>query len=162
MSSVLSVDAAWRVTGWTVVAGADGKRERVTQHGVLSGTDGVAIQQVVERCAGRVDCAVIERPYLGKNPDTAEKLARAVGRWEQALELAGIPCTTIRANDWQFGMLRGLITPASKREERYDAALRWCKSYFGPNHCLTIDEACAAVLGVWRLSLLVHQRMVGP
>ena len=149
----LGVDVATRA-GWAVVQ-ADGGHESVIETGIVSPGDPPVCQQIehvvrIAYCRG-VELAVLERPYLEKNLNTMEVLARLLGAWEHSCATRGLEVVLVRASEWQSAILRGLINQASKRAQRKRAARMWVKATFAID--LGEDESDAVALAVWGLRM---------
>jgi Holliday junction resolvasome RuvABC endonuclease subunit len=91
--------------------------------------------------------AVIELPYLGKNPQTMQKLARIFGWWEYYFARAEIPCTHVNAQQWHTSVLG--IGPRVPRKKRKEAAVVFCMRMFKVE--LPSDEADAACIAYWAI-----------
>jgi hypothetical protein len=147
---VLGIDSA-ELTGFAVVTSGPGGRETLLRHGVFKIRAAADVEvAVVDLVGGTLpDLVAIEAPFIGQNVTTGLTLATLLGRWLQALEIRGVPTTTVTANVWQIGILTGLITQRSRRAERKAAACGWSKATFGV--ALSEDEADAAGIATWAL-----------
>jgi Holliday junction resolvasome RuvABC endonuclease subunit len=143
--TLLALDAATK-TGWAVLTEAS-PQPHLLAHGTVF-AETTAIEQLAERArALGVVTAVIESPYLDKNPKTLIALAITVGRWAHALSRLGIPAELVTADVWQQGALRGLIQRTSKRADRKRAARFWVRCVYRLE--VSEDEADAIAFGSW-------------
>lgn len=145
---VAGIDAA-TATGWGAVDLAAG-RLRPVRWGRIKGTAWLEVDALarVLKLMG-VEAAYIEAPYVDKDPRVAILLGRIAGRFEQALERRGIACELVLGNQWQQGLLRGLITTRSKRDERKAACAQWVRASFPGIRFRTQDAADALALASW-------------
>ena len=128
MPRVLGIDAAHITTGWGVARVDKGLPKHISC-GALTRPTAAEVMNFVKHWAKAIDAAVIEEPYYSpaKGPETFRLLSEATGRWRFALELAGVPVRSIKATNWQMGLLRGLIGKGSRREQCKAAARTWCR-----------------------------------
>lgn len=98
-----------------------------------------------------VDAVALEAPFstYSKSMKTFFLMAASMGQWHQAFGALGVAIEQINADEWQQGLLRGLITKSTKREARKLAAQRWTAATFGLVALPAEDEADAAGLAVW-------------
>ena len=94
--------------------------------------------------------AVIEDQYLPRgekaNVDTAIKIGRSGGRWEEACKVQEIPVEYLKPATWQHRQLKGLIRSVhAKSAQRKAAAQMFAKmawrQVLGPD---SADAACMA------------------
>lgn len=141
--TVLAVDSAQR-SGWAIVRHARG-RDRLLDHGIVNVRSAADVVQAVEVLASfPVDAIAIESPYIGVNAGTGLALAMLAGRWAQEFERRGVEVQGVLATVWQMGVLAGLISRHSGRDDRKRAAQLWARATFGA--ALAEDEADAAGL----------------
>jgi hypothetical protein len=145
---VLAIDSALTRTGWALVE-RQGPRDVLHAVGALNVVGHRRVQDLVARVAahGGVGLVAIEDAYFGKNVAVIKKLSRLVGCWQQEFWRAGIPTRLVMANAWQLGLLSGLITNKSSRDERKLAARQYVMSVFKRE--LGFDECDAACMGTW-------------
>lgn len=147
---VFGVDVATS-SGWALVEGGRGQPKLLSYGQVASTAQQIAgLVEVVRPM--EIELAVLEEPYVDKNPATTIKLARMVGRWEQELERARIRVCTAKAASWQqqllarFGVSRG--TP---RRQCKIAAMKWAALVYGV--AVKEDEADAICMATWQAKL---------
>lgn len=144
---VAGLDAATR-TGFAVVEAGKGK-PRVLGRGVVDASWGELRRVLADVLVPlQVTLAIIEVPYMGDNPHTAIAIGRIVGRWEQEVERAGIRVELARAQQWQSGILSGLIGSGSVRAQRKKAAKLWVRQFYGIE-VASEDEADAIGIATW-------------
>ncbi len=141
------LDAASR-TGWAVVEAGRGRPTRLAS-GVVEAHWDQIMDTVAQVFLPRgVELALIEVPYVASNPHTAITLGRIVGRWEEELDRAGIAVELVRAQQWQVGLMAGLIGRTSPRDQRKKAARLWVRQFYGLN--LPSEDECDAIgLATW-------------
>lgn len=144
---VIGIDSASR-TGFAAVK-RDGAREELLEHGVVDGTDALAIERFAECVTGRhrIDAVAIEDNYLGAegkgNPVTMKALARMVGRWQQAFEVRGVETCLVLPQVWQSAVLKGFMHARSDRATRKKAAKIWARGMF---HVSATEDECDAIV----------------
>jgi Holliday junction resolvasome RuvABC endonuclease subunit len=152
---VLGIDAATTTGHATILLGEAGKLS-VRRVGRIAARAG-AISDLIAAAAGDgVVLAGLETPYLDKNPDTTIKLAMIAGRFAQELDHHRIPCAQLRADEWQKGLLTGLISGRSDRGLRKRAARAWVHATYKLD--VTEDEADAICLATWLAKRAVLDR----
>jgi Holliday junction resolvasome RuvABC endonuclease subunit len=143
--TVLGLDCA-STTGWAVVQVRGGKPAVSTYGKIKAGW--AEIRDLINHfSSASLTLAVLETPYVDKNPDTTIKLARLCGRFEQELDAHDIAIEVVKAWDWQRGLLRGLVHERSTRPERKAACRRWVRAELGLD--VGEDEADAIAMAVW-------------
>jgi len=94
--------------------------------------------------------AVIEDQYLPRGPraniDTAIKIGRNSGRWQEACEVHGISVEFIKPASWQHAQLKGLLPNGARStsKQRKVAAVSFCRGAWG--EVLSEDAADAACM----------------
>ncbi len=145
----LGVDVATKA-GWVVLEKFAG--ERVLETGIVGPGVGLPAWEQLERVVQNAHTkgarlAVLERPYLDKNPKVLEVLARLLGSWEQVCRARGLEVVLVRASEWQMGCLAGLISITSRRDARKKAAQVWCRAVYQLE--LDPDRADAVAMTTW-------------
>lgn len=150
---VLGIDPAVRKTGWAVMD-ADGRRvTRIVKTGVYhyATTDDIqAFALALCKPDVRPDLVAIEGQYFDKNVAVLIALVEMRMRIQVIFELQGIPVVIVAAQDWQLGLLNGLINRKSPRKDRKAAAALYVKR-FHPSNAKSQDEIDAIAIGVWAI-----------
>lgn len=148
---VLAIDPAVKKTGWAVLD-ADGRRvKRVVARGVFKYATPAEIDEFAAHLAQPAlhpDVVAIEDQYLDKNVHTLIRLVEMRVRFQHSFQIREIPVVVIPADEWQMGLLSGMITRKSRRIERKAACLKYIQSLHDPK-CKSQDEADAIAIGVW-------------
>ncbi len=164
---ILFLDAATR-TGWAIVEGTCAAQRLMSSGAVDASTAKAVARFVASLSTWPVpDLCVIEEPYLDetkRNVRSLKVLAYGVGRWLQELERVDFGTALVTADTWQLGLLTGLITPASKREERKRAAQRMVSILYGGYRCGEdeADAICGATWAVRQGSVLALAGAASP
>ena len=147
---VVGIDPAAK-TGWAVLD-AEGRRPtRVVQAGSLK-PDANAVARLVRHLTQpwvKPDIVAIEDQYYGRNVHTLKKLVETRSRFMQGFEAAGVRVVLVPANDWQMGLLKGMIQPRSQRKERKKAAAMYGKRLYGEHAAANQDEWDAICVATW-------------
>jgi len=101
-----------------------------------------AIEEATKRAKGSIIQTVIEDQFVSKNMQSALKLARKAGRWEEASEHLGFPVEYVAASSWQSKELSGF-----KRKDLKKGAKAKVKGIW--NEDVSEHIADAALLGRW-------------
>ena len=97
----------------------------------------------------------IEDQYVGVNPQSALKVGRKAGRWEEAADVAKLPFSYINPQSWQHKTLKGLIRGRSpKRAARKAAAAMYARAAWKCD--LPEDAADAACMGRYAAILVIE------
>jgi Holliday junction resolvasome RuvABC endonuclease subunit len=149
---IVGIDPAAK-TGWAVLD-AEGRRPlRVVQAGSLR-PDANAVAQLVRHLTQpsvRPDLIALEDQFFGRNVHTLKKLVETRSRFMQGFEVAGVRVVLIPANDWQMGLLKGMIHAKSKRKDRKAAAKKYGQLLFGEHAAANQDEWDAVCLATWAI-----------
>jgi Holliday junction resolvasome RuvABC endonuclease subunit len=84
-----------------------------------------------------VRLAVVEDAFIGKNSHSALSIAKKIGRWQEALSIAGIQCVLVTASEWQSALLN--ITGRTPSADRKMLAISLARNMFD----LGLDEHSA-------------------
>ena len=146
---VAAVDSA-ELSGLAVVARSADAGERLLMHDTAVIKTAADVTATVARLADwRPDIVAIEEPFAHRrSPIAGMTLARLLGRWLQAFELAGLGTVSIPASMWQTGTLPG-FTPRMKSPQRKAAAVALVRNLFGVD--VGPDEADAIGLALFTL-----------
>lgn len=150
---IVGIDPAAR-TGWAVVDAQGRRPMRAVQAGTLKGQDAAAVQSLVRHLTQphvRPDLVAIEDQYYGRNVATLKSLVETRTRFLQEFQAAGIPAILVAANDWQMGLLKGMIGPRSMRKERKAAAKKYGQILFGEHAAANQDEWDACLIAVYAI-----------
>lgn len=148
---VLGIDPAVRHTGWGILDASGRRVTRIVKSGVYHYATTADIQEfalAICKPDVRPDLVAIEGQYFNKNVAVLIALVEMRMRIQVIFELLGIPVVIVAAQDWQLGLLNGLITRKSPRKDRKAAAALYIKR-FHPGNYKSQDEIDAIAIAVW-------------
>jgi Holliday junction resolvasome RuvABC endonuclease subunit len=144
--AVLAIDPG-ATSGWAVVTVE--LQPRVLRCGQLALAGERTPTNVVTSVLGDPTCsvtyAVIEDQYVAVNKDSAIKLARSAGRWEEACRWHGLRVDYVAAATWQAAELA--LRGRAKRAQLAAALRAKAGALYGD--ALREHEASAALIGRW-------------